>query len=308
MKTALYGVAVALLLASCQPAEQRTSAEVFAIAVSGTEDEVTALVSELKNFNGTQDVELTSGARPTSISNASLLHVVAARGMDSATKTLLANGAPVDALSGKGGTPLHLASYVGASETIRVLVQAGADVGARDSRGTTPLGYAAASGDVDSVSVLLAAGSDPNAADSTGTTPLVAVLWSDIKPQDAAKLIKGDSDSWRTLSHQFSGDVTTCLKLLLESGADPLQGTLPVVALSVAFGDTNAAGLLLKRTDNLNMRLVFGGTLLHIAAGKDDLPMIRLLVGLGASKESRDTDGKLPHEYATKADVKAALR
>ena len=56
-----------------------------------------------------------------------------------AVRSLLENGAYVNAKDEFGSTPLHLASSEGSYETMRILIEHGADVAAKDTSDRTPL-------------------------------------------------------------------------------------------------------------------------------------------------------------------------
>lgn len=73
----------------------------------------------------------------------------------------------------EGGTQLSLAAYEGNMGTIKSLLVEGADINAEDEKGHTPLHLAALKGDVDVVRLLLECGADIDANDlRLGARPL----------------------------------------------------------------------------------------------------------------------------------------
>ncbi len=108
-------------------------------------------------------------------------------------KTLLDNGADVNAQNKRGLTALMLAVYLGKTDYVKFLVDTGADINAQNNIGWTALMMAAKKGDVASVKILLNAGADVNTQDCFYYTAL-------LKAAD-----KGDVD---------------CVKNLLAAGSD----------------------------------------------------------------------------------------
>ncbi|MDE2664479.1 MAG: ankyrin repeat domain-containing protein [Gemmatimonadota bacterium] len=97
----------------------------------------------------------------------------AAQGDLEAVRTLLRDGADVNASQGDGMTALHWAALRGDAEMLSVLVYAGANVASTTRLGAyTPLHLASRDGRADAVALLLEAGSDANALTTTGATPL----------------------------------------------------------------------------------------------------------------------------------------
>ena len=91
-----------------------------------------------------------------------------------AVKTLLKDGADVNAAQGDGMTALHWAARNGDVELTQMLLFAGANVKATTRLiGYTPLMMAAELGHANVIAALLTGGSDAKAANALGTTPLM---------------------------------------------------------------------------------------------------------------------------------------
>jgi ankyrin repeat protein len=97
----------------------------------------------------------------------------AMRGDRAAVRTLLQQGADVNARQPDGATAMHWAAYREDLEMARMLVAAGADVKAANRNGSTPLWLAATNGDAAMIRALLDAGANPNEALPLGRTPLM---------------------------------------------------------------------------------------------------------------------------------------
>jgi len=106
----------------------------------------------------------------------SALHWAAEHGNAQMAQMLLYAGAEVEAFTRIGMyTPLHVASRSGSIEVARLLLEAGSNVEARTTTsGVIPLHLAAASGNAALVTLLLEHGSGPNALEQQwGQTPLI---------------------------------------------------------------------------------------------------------------------------------------
>ena len=90
------------------------------------------------------------------------------------SRTLLKNGADVNAAQGDGMTALHWAARNGDAELAQMLLYAGANVKATTRLGGyTPLMMAADQGHATVIAALLTGGADAKAANALGTTPLM---------------------------------------------------------------------------------------------------------------------------------------
>jgi ankyrin repeat protein len=87
-------------------------------------------------------------------------------------KTLLANGADINAKSHNGGTALIWASYFGKPEVVQALIDKGADVNARDTGGQTALFLASQEDHLIIVQALLAKNADPDISTDKAETAL----------------------------------------------------------------------------------------------------------------------------------------
>ena len=143
-------------------------------------------------------------------------------------RSLLKQGADVNAPHGDGMSALHWAARSGDAELVQMLVVAGANHRATTRLGGwTPLLLAAQYGHAAVIGTLLKAGADPKAATTNGTTPLMLAAASGTA--QAVKLLldqKVDVDAKESARGQtalmFAAayNRTDAMKLLLEAGAD----------------------------------------------------------------------------------------
>ena len=219
-------------------------------------------------------------------------------------RTLLAEGADVNATAPDGTTALHWAAHWSDAEAARLLVRAGADVDAANRYGATPLWLAAERAAAGVVGVLLEAGADPNGlALGAGESPLMAAARAGGAAAVELLLAHGADvdarDGWRGQTalmmaagnHEPHADV---VRILLAHGAD-------VHARSRSGEEAPYAGG--------GLRAVGGMTALHFAARQNDAASVGMLLGAGARVDGRAPGGITPlrmaidHGYHDLADL-----
>jgi ankyrin repeat protein len=103
------------------------------------------------------------------------LHWAAEHGNRDLAALLVGAGANVRAVTRVGAhTPLHVAAKIGNAQVVRVLVDAGADVSALTTTGAAPLHFAAAAGNTETIALLIDRGAAVDVREPQwGQTPLM---------------------------------------------------------------------------------------------------------------------------------------
>src|SRR4029079_2734266 len=172
----------------------------------------------------------------------------AMRGEADRVRTLLRDGADVNAAQGDGMTALHWTALNGDLETTNVLLVAGATVEALTRVGRyTPLHLASSRGHASVVSRLLDAGSKPNATTETGVQPLHLAAQARDAATVTALLGHGANVNARDETHgrtplvfAASQNRLEAVKILLAKGADPRLMTKVIEYREPAAADNDA--------------------------------------------------------------------
>lgn len=295
-------VTVKLLLAAGADAKATNHFGVPPLAlacVNGDEAIVTALLAAGADANTT----LRGGE--------TVLHTAARTGRLGPVKALLARGAKVDASDRKWQTPLMWATAEGHAEVVELLLKSGADKLARVKSGFTPLHFAAREGRIAAARALLKAGApvdEPIETEkgggrlpSNGTSALLLAV-ENAHYELAVELLKAGANP----NDQRSG--LTPLHLLThvrkpnrgdgDDGQPPPDGSGSVRwdqfvrTLAKHGADVNVR--LVRGTSGRGKLSTVGATPFLFAAKTADLPLMKLLVELGADPLLPNKDGATP--------------
>ncbi len=257
-------------------------------------------------------LEAGADANSTLRGGETVLHTAARTGRPGPVKALLARKAKVDAKDRKGQTPLMWAAAEGNAEAVELLVNAGADRYARLKSGFTAMLFAAREGRSEVVRTLLKAGADPNEAiemdqggkgrlPEGGTSALMLAVENG-HFELAIELVKAGADpndqrNGFTPLHALSwvrrpnrGDDI--------SGQPPPEGSGRLTSMEFARqlvklgADVNRR--LDKRGGRHSMLSLDGATPFFLFCRTADLPMMKLLVELGADPLLPNKDGATP--------------
>ncbi len=252
---------------------------------------------------------LDAGADPQSATpeGETVLMAAARTGDVASVKLLVSRGANVNATeSWKGQTALMWAAAENNAAAMKVLIETGADVKARSKAGVfTPLLFAVRAGHVEATRVLLDAGADVNEAMQDGTSPLVLTLINGHYELASFLLDRGADPNaakqgWTAL-HQIVWTRRPNTGFNLPGAiATGSVNSLDVVRKLVKLGaDVNARETREPRDGFRNQLNRMGATPFVLAAKSVDVPLLRVLLELGA-------DAKIPTEDGTTALMAAA--
>ena len=229
-----------------------------------------------------------------------VLMLAARSGNAEAVKALLARGATPNSRERLGQTALMWAAAEGHTAVVHALIEAGADLNASIDSGFTPFFFAVREGQIDVVHAFLAAGIDVNAMvrlatrrrRSPGMSPLLLAV-QNAHFELAIALVDAGADpndvrTGFTPLHMVPG-------VRKPDASDRSDGAPPRGAGGLSSADFVRE--IVKRGANVNFRLpedtrklpgtssrleTGGATPLLFAADRSDVPLIRLLLELGA--------------------------
>ena len=227
----------------------------------------------------------------TSLPDGETVLMTAARtGNIAVIKALVARGANVRARERrKGQDALMWAAAENNAAAVTALIEAGADRDSRSNGGAfTPFLFAVRGGHLDSSRALLDAGVDVNQPLSDGTSPLVLSVMNAHYELAGLLLERGanpnaDAQGWAAL-HQIAWSRRHNAGFNLPG---PVQtgnlDSLELVRQLVKRGaNVNARTTKEPRDGNRNMLNRLGSTAFLMAAKNDDVPMMRVLLEVGA--------------------------
>ena len=242
------------------------------------------------------------------------LHLAASLNLPVLTRSLLTQGADVNAKDNDGRTPLHLAAFYDASSVAAVLLKQGAKVNAKDNYGWTPLHLAAEEDASSAAAVLLKQGADVQAKTNKGNTPLHLAAEEDASAVAAVLLKQGadihakDNDGNTPLHWTAFKDASAVAAVLLKQGADihpkDNAGWTPL-HMAARHNASAVAAVLLKQGAKVNAKAIAGITPLHVAAFEDASAVAAVLLKQGADIHAKDKEGMTPLHWAAFEDASA---
>jgi ankyrin repeat protein len=349
--------------ADAQVALPEGETALMAAARTGSVPAVSALLSRGANVNATEKSRAQTALMwAVAQRHPQVVQLLLQRGADVHARSKIRNR--MIKLSGNGGysdtgieeeaqggyTPLLFSTRVGDAESAALLLAAGANVNDAAPSGTSALVIATHSGHPEVAAVLLDKGADPNASGAGYTALHAAVLRGDeatVKallthgadpniPLTKPTPVRRRSIDWAMnqawlgatpfwMAAKFSE--ITIMRLLVESGADPLRrnvtGMTPLMAAiagtSDRLGDSpadgnyrpapdpvkedrdilEAAATLVDLGEDLNAASSAGDTALHGAAARRLVAVVQYLLDNGAKVDVKNKQGRSPLTLAT---------
>lgn len=209
------------------------------------------------------------------------MHYSAQRGNVAVMKSLIGRGCVVNCSNLEQVTPLHEAATAGHTLAVKFLLDEGAWFDAPTINGVTPLAAACAAGHAECVQLLL----ERNV--SVNPSKVLALVTNKSSPLHEAVI---------------NGNVQ-CVKLLIKSKAElnlidlslgtPLQAACRAIKINL-----ECITLLIQAGADVNTAILDISPL-HIAASRNLLPLVQLLLNYGADVYLRDNLGRRPKELVS---------
>jgi len=240
-------------------------------------------------------------------------------------RTLIRQGAAVNAAQPDGTTALHWAAHWNELEAVKLLLTAGANVRARNRYGATPLSEAAITGNAALVETLLNAGADANTlttgdgetvlmtAARAGNTEAVrmlldrgadvnareeykgqtALMWAAAERHtDIVKLLMQHHADWKVRSVDRE---TKPPRLSAASSISPIaRGGFTALAFSAREGDIATAQVLLDGGVDVNYGDIDNTSALVVAIMNKQYSFAKFLLDRGADPNTVDAYGRTP--------------
>lgn len=243
-------------------------------------------------------LEVGADANTTMKGGETALMLAARSGNVEAVQALLARGADPNARERLDQTALMWAAAEGHTDAVRVLIEAGADLNARLDSGFTPFFLAVREGHLDTVRAFLAAGVDVNAMmegrrrRARGTSPLLLAV-QNAHFELAIALVDAGADP---NDARMGFTALHIIPSVRKPDSSDLSDGAPPSGMG-RLSSTDFVREIVKRGADVNFRLpedigkmpgtssrikTEGATPFLFAADRSDVPLMRLLLDLGA--------------------------
>jgi len=223
-------------------------------------------------------------------------------------KTLIKNGANVNAVSPTTLTAVHYAARRGDIESVVVLAKAGAKLTAKTRTGTQPHHYAVVAGNKKILKFLAKQGVDILApGDGNRTMLMWAAMGGNIEmfkmfEKKGLEIKAEDIDGDGMLHWAASGDHVEMLKFLINERKFDIRtknkkGAYPIQT-GIEFGKVESTKYLLENGIGITEKNHNGATWLHSAAGTGNQELVEMLINKGLDINATDKDGSTPILHA----------
>ncbi|KAK8112899.1 hypothetical protein PG984_013425 [Apiospora sp. TS-2023a] len=214
----------------------------------------------------------------------------------------------INALDGRGETPLSCAVAQGHYKVVEILAEQGANINIKNNWGRTPLSVTASEGSAEFAELLINKGAEVDARDRGGQTP--CSFASARGHFDVVKLlIEGGADiSARDVSeqtpcfHASEGGHIDVVKFLVKKGADVSarndSGQTPCFHASKR-GHIDVIQFLVEKGADVNARDDFGRTSCFYASARGHIGVVKFLIKQGADPNAKDKFGRTACLYAS---------
>jgi ankyrin repeat protein len=242
---------------------------------------------------------LDAGADPNLLNNSGSTALMWSATEIEKVRLLLDRGADVNAVSSRGRTALFLAAMSDRSAAIvRLLIARGADIRGIDAFKMTALHAATWGNDTETIRIFVDAGLDVNAANALGFTPLTDV--ANTGNLAAAKMLLAKGADVNAVSAPPFQKV--------KAGTIALGSFTPLLIASVS-GSSEFVEALLDAGAGVNVQEARGMTplMLAVATDRQNLEVIRMLIGKGADVNLKSRDGETALDWARKFGGQPAI-
>ena len=262
-------------------------------------------------------------AEASSVERNSLLFSAAKQDCQALSRTLLDDGASLEARDGLGNMPLAKAAGKGSLPLVKLFLERKAPVDARNLESSTALFIAIEEERREVAELLLNAGANPNLPGRSGIAPISAAAYTGNTTLVAALLAKGadtlilDATGKSAIVYAAGRGFTPVVKQLLDAGGDVnARYGNDLTALMWAAGHSEEAGaadvketieLLIERGARLDDADDRGRTALMMAAELNHVTALDVLMKRGADASLKDKGGKTAADFAADDGMRTRL-
>jgi len=200
------------------------------------------------------------------------------------------NGGELDERNLKGSTPLFLAVENNRTAIVEILLRLGAKPDIPGRSQLTPLAAAAFNGNAKIADILVSKGADPNASDSTGKTPILYAAARGFQPI-VERLLKAGVD----INARYGNQLTVLMWAAGHANDVPDDDGIALVEYLVDHG---------AKVNDVDDR---GHDAVMIAAELGHAGIVRALLKKGGVTQRADASGKTAIDFAPDEETKLAL-